>query len=630
MEPLSGDDPAQVAGYQVRARLGAGGMGRVYLAHTPGGRPVALKMVRPEFGADQDFRERFRREVDAARRVHGLYTAQVLDADPDGMPPWLVTAYVPGPSLQQAVKQHGALPVESVYRLMAGVAEALSAIHAAGVVHRDLKPSNVLLAPDGPRVIDFGIAQAVDASALTRLGMRVGSPQFMAPEQVLGRPPTAAIDVFALGHLAAYALLGRSVFGTGEPAAVFPRILHEAADLEGCPPRLRPLIEQCLRKDPDARPAPAEVLAACREYQTPQTVQVVDTWLPPAMAASLAQHVAPAPRGPVTQAPPSAPSAPSQPQAAPQAPPQQQPHVQPRSQPQPQPPQQPRPQPQPQPQMPPRPQPQFPTAPAAMAQQPISRQPIQPQPMPRQPAPQQQMPQQQMPQPPSVHQPHLAPPPTRPQVYMYGAQPKARSFVPRTPAARAVSAVAIIAVLAVLAIVILRSTGSSNSINTLGSTSPTPSSGASQGGGQSGGAAPTSAIDPCLVGTWTGVHEEVTNTIDNNPVKFTGVGPNETFNADGTGSTDYGAETDYNGTAEGETWLEKVSGGATGHYETRNGTLLTSTIQAHGTWTLLENGVFNNSGELSMDDSPAQYTCSGDTLQIHPPHGSVSLVRKTR
>lgn len=213
---------------------------------------------------------------------------------------------------------------------------------------------------------------------------------------------------------------------------------------------------------------------------------------------------------------------------------------------------------------------------------------------------------------------------------MYGAPPpKARSFVPRTPAAKAVSAVAIIAVLAGLAIVILRSTGSSNTNNTLGSTSPTASLAAGQGGGQSGAADPTSTIDPCLIGTWTGVNEDVTNTIDNNPVQFSGVGPNETFNADGTGSTDYGTETDFNATAEGETWLEKVSGSATGHYETRNGTLLTSNVQAHGTWTLLENGVFNNSGALSMDDSPAQYTCSGDTLRIYPPHGSVSLVRKT-
>jgi len=162
-------------------------MGRVYLAFTPGGRPVALKVVRPEFGGDEDFRARFRQEIQAARRVHGLYTAQVLDAGPDADPPWLVTAYVAGPSLAQAVREYGPMPPQTVFQLMAGVAEALQAIHAAGVVHRDLKPSNVLLAPDGPRVIDFGIARAVEATTVTRTGMRVGSPQFMAPEQIAGR-----------------------------------------------------------------------------------------------------------------------------------------------------------------------------------------------------------------------------------------------------------------------------------------------------------------------------------------------------------------------------------------------------------------------------------------------------------
>ena len=213
---------------------------------------------------------------------------------------------------------------------------------------------------------------------------------------------------------------------------------------------------------------------------------------------------------------------------------------------------------------------------------------------------------------------------------MYGAPPpNTRTYLPRTPAARAASAVAIIAVLAGLAILILRSTGSSNTINTLGSTSPAAASGASQAGGQTGGAGPTSAIDPCLVGSWAGVNEDVTNTIDNNPVQFSGVGPTDTFNADGTGSTDYGSETDYNATAEGITWLEKVSGSATARYETRNGTLLTSDINVHGTWTLLQNGAFNNSGALSIDNSPARYTCSGNTLRIYPPHGSVEFVRKT-
>ena len=237
-------------------------MGRVYLASTPAGL-VALKVVRPELSEDQVFRARFRQEIQAARRVHGLYTAQVLDADPAATPPWLVTAHVPGPSLQEAVTGNGPMPEDMAFRLVAGVAEALQAIHAAGVVHRDLKPSNVLLAPDGPRVIDFGIARALETTSLTRSGMMVGSPQFMAPEQILDKPATPAIDVFALGSLAAYAVLGRPPFGEGHAAAVSYRVLHEAPDLTGCPAQLRPLIERCLRKEPSARPAPSEILGYC-------------------------------------------------------------------------------------------------------------------------------------------------------------------------------------------------------------------------------------------------------------------------------------------------------------------------------------------------------------------------------
>ena len=168
--------PPRSAVSVLRARLGAGGMGRVYLASTPGGRRVALKVVRPELGDDADFRSRFRQEIEAAQRVRGLYTAELLSADPTATPPWLVTAYVPGPSLQQAVAEHGPMPPETVILLMAGVAEALQAIHAAGVVHRDLKPSNVLLAPDGPRVIDFGIARAAEAINLTQSGVAGGVP----------------------------------------------------------------------------------------------------------------------------------------------------------------------------------------------------------------------------------------------------------------------------------------------------------------------------------------------------------------------------------------------------------------------------------------------------------------------
>ena len=161
-------------------------MGRVYLAFTPGGRPVAIKVVRPELGADEEFRARFAREIEAARRVPALYTAQVLDADPDAAPPWVVTAYLPGLSLAESVTEHGPMPAGTVCLLMAGIAEALAAIHAAGVIHRDLKPSNILLAPDGPRVIDFGVARALQATMMTKSGAITGSTPFMAPEQVAG------------------------------------------------------------------------------------------------------------------------------------------------------------------------------------------------------------------------------------------------------------------------------------------------------------------------------------------------------------------------------------------------------------------------------------------------------------
>jgi serine/threonine protein kinase len=290
VEPLTSDDPRRVGRYRVHARLGAGGMGTVYLAFTPGGRPVALKMIRPELADNVDFRNRFRQEVDAARRVHGLYTAQVLDAHPDASPPWLVTAFVPGLSLQEAVSRHGPLPVDTVLVLMAGVAEALEVIHAAGVVHRDLKPSNVVLAPDGPRVIDFGIARAADATPLTGGGIGIGSPYYMAPEQVANSPVGPAADVFALGAVAVYAALGRSPFGEGAALPVMYRVLHEPADLSGCPSVLRAIIERCLAKKAPDRPSTAEVISWCRVMTAGRTRQIAQPWLPPGVVAALADH----------------------------------------------------------------------------------------------------------------------------------------------------------------------------------------------------------------------------------------------------------------------------------------------------------------------------------------------------
>ncbi|MGC4971558.1 serine/threonine-protein kinase [Streptomyces sp. DT199] len=263
--PLQGDDPSAVAGYRLAARLGAGGMGRVYLSHTQGGRPVAIKVVRPELADDPAFRRRFRREVEAARRVRGAYTAELIDADADGTPPWSATLYVPGPSLTDAVARRGPLPVPAVLWLMAGVAEALQAIHAAGIVHRDLKPSNVLLAADGPRVIDFGISLAADATSYTATGATVGTPHFMAPEQAAAGEVTAATDVFALGQTAAFAALGRPLYGDGSAIGVLYRIVHDAPDLSALPEQLRPLFARCLAADPEERATPAEIVGWCRQ-----------------------------------------------------------------------------------------------------------------------------------------------------------------------------------------------------------------------------------------------------------------------------------------------------------------------------------------------------------------------------
>ncbi|GAA0221217.1 hypothetical protein GCM10010492_19170 [Saccharothrix mutabilis subsp. mutabilis] len=286
--PLTGDDPTSVGGYELRARIGVGGMGRVYLAFTPGGRALAIKVVRAEHAEDEEFRRRFRQEVDIARRVQGLYTATVVDADTEAPVPWLATSYVSGPSVRQAVADHGPLPLPTVFRLLAGAAEGLSAIHACGLVHRDLTPANVLLADDGPRVIDFGIAHAAAATSLTRTGVQIGTPALMAPEQVRGRPATRATDVFALGQLAVFAATGHTAFGEGNPDALFYRILNEPPDLADCPPDLRPVVERCLAKDPDDRPELAEVIEFARARTHGRTVQLTtDSWLPDDLVTAL-------------------------------------------------------------------------------------------------------------------------------------------------------------------------------------------------------------------------------------------------------------------------------------------------------------------------------------------------------
>ncbi|MFI5861690.1 protein kinase [Streptomyces sp. NPDC051546] len=307
-QPLKADDPEVVGGYRLAAVLGAGGMGKVYLSYTPGGRPIAIKVIRSEFGEDPEFRRRFQQEVRSAERVQGLYTAPVIDSDTEGAQPWLATAYVPGPSLAHAVAHHGALPPRSVLLLAVGVAEALTVIHGAGIVHRDLKPANVLLASDGPRVIDFGIARAADTTALTSTGVSIGTPAFMAPEQASAGTITPATDVFALGQIAAFAAIGSSVYGDGPSHAVLYRIVHEAPDLGGLPEELRPLVTRCLSRDPADRPALTEVIALCNEAAGTEPLRQGEDWLPRAVAGSITERVqllpAPAPTPPPRPAAP--------------------------------------------------------------------------------------------------------------------------------------------------------------------------------------------------------------------------------------------------------------------------------------------------------------------------------------
>ena len=260
-------DPQLIGPYQLLGRLGAGGMGRVFLGMSAAGRPVAVKIVHAELAADPDFRARFSSEVAAARKVSGLFTALVVDADVDAPVPWLATAYVAGPSLSEAVKSRGPLIAGSLLALAAGLTKSLTAIHAAGVVHGDLKPSNVLLAPDGPRVIDFGISQAAEATPLARAGLVVGTPSFMSPEQAAGQEVGPLSDVFSLGAVLAFAATGRKPFGTGQPAAVLERVVRGTADLEDAPAEVRPLIERCLAKDPGQRPTAAELLAGVTTAQ---------------------------------------------------------------------------------------------------------------------------------------------------------------------------------------------------------------------------------------------------------------------------------------------------------------------------------------------------------------------------
>lgn len=260
MRPLEAGEPTVIGPYRLLGRLGSGGMGRVYLGRSEGGRTVAVKIVHPHFALDEEFRARFRNEVEAARLVGGDWTAPVLDADPDAAVPWVATGYAAGPSLAEAVREGGPLPAHSVRVLGAGLAEALAHVHGLGLVHRDVKPSNVLLTLDGPRLIDFGIARATDGTAsLTATGVSVGSPGYMAPEQILGKGVTGAADVFSLGAVLVYGATGQSPFPGDSSAALLYKVVHEEPELGALDGGVRDLAAACLAKDPAARPAPGDL-----------------------------------------------------------------------------------------------------------------------------------------------------------------------------------------------------------------------------------------------------------------------------------------------------------------------------------------------------------------------------------
>ncbi|MFF3908757.1 serine/threonine-protein kinase [Streptomyces sp. NPDC001848] len=276
MMRLRREDPRVVGSFRLHRRLGAGGMGVVYLGSDKRGQRVALKVIRPDLAEDQEFRSRFAREVSAARRIRGGCTARLVAADLEAERPWFATQYVPGPSLHDKVAEEGPLTAAEVAAVGAALSEGLVAVHEAGVVHRDLKPSNILLSPKGPRIIDFGIAWATGASTLTHVGTAVGSPGFLAPEQVRGAAVTPATDVFALGATLAYAATGDSPFGHGSSEVMLYRVVHEEPKLHGVPDALAPLVRACLAKDPDERPSTLQLSLRLKEIAARESQGLTD------------------------------------------------------------------------------------------------------------------------------------------------------------------------------------------------------------------------------------------------------------------------------------------------------------------------------------------------------------------
>lgn len=293
-EPLREDDPREIAGYVLEARIGEGGMGTVFLTRTAGGAPVALKLIRREHAQSENFRKRFTREVEAARRVHGHHLVPVVDHDAQAARPWLATRYVPGLPLDNALEEHGPLPLTCVLQLTACAAHALEAVHAAGVIHRDVKPANLLLTAEGPWLLDFGIARAVGTATLTTIGRMVGTPKYMSPEHALGKQLTPASDVFTLGLVAAEAATGRHPYGKGGGLVVATRIAgtdREPPDLDAYPAALREVLAACLAARPEDRPAPAEVAGLCGRAagRDGRDVRDFGGWLPKPLTAAVSR-----------------------------------------------------------------------------------------------------------------------------------------------------------------------------------------------------------------------------------------------------------------------------------------------------------------------------------------------------
>ncbi len=542
-------------------------MGVVYLALTALGEPVALKVVRPELGDDPEFRARFQREIAATRRVSGRYIAQVVDADPEASPPWLATAYVAGPSLAQAVATHGPLPVPKALSLVSGVADALAAIHVTGVIHRDLKPSNVLLAEDGPRVIDFGIARAAGSAAVTRTGVRLGSTRFMPPEQARGDEVTPAADVWALGALACFAATGRPPFGGRSEVEVLYQMLQGDPDLGGCPAELTGVIWACLAKDPAARPSLEQVMQWCR--------------------AEASAGAVPCPPRPRRGSRPSCPAAGTR-SPGPSAPGRRWPR------------------------------PFRPAARLLPSLWPGPRRPGRHRPAARSlllllppPPP---------PPPPPLPLPAAIPAPGGP----------ARGFS-RHAAIAAIAAAVVLVGLAAYGVVALTNRGhTSHNITDPGQHGPshrprpTPKASASASPKPS----PSSTLDQCLIGTWRQTLEQLPDTLDGIPVTLSGgSGVIQVFTAAGVNTLQYSNAT-YTAQENGNSWTQVENGTATVNYTTQDGMLLSSDLVQSGTWTLYENGAFSNSGPLAENIEPDRYVCSGNSLQLFATNGdSIDLTR---